>query len=474
MERSITLALADQTRVVAPDTLDSITTYVLKEQRDWFEDEIRFVRVLLQPGDRVIDVGANFGVYAMTMAKAVGPRGHVWAFEPALRTAEFLRAGIGANGFSNVTLEQRALSNEVGIGEMRTDVAPELASLAHNAIEGGVYETVAKTTLDRCLDELAWRDIVFVKLDAEGEESNILKGGTRFLHDCSPLIQYEIKAGTTINYALLRQFDALGYRSFRLVPRLNALVPVQAEEDIDDFALNLFSCKQDRQKRLADLGLLVLEPERWHPPPSLLTSAFMAKPADPYAWQHSLLRFPYGQMLAANWQATSKAQTHSTVSHAIALYAQSVDEARTPRERVGALADAFGELMRLSNDDSPYLRLASLARVAADFGRRAVAVAALQNLCSRIIEHIPVDLGEPFLCPSARLEVVRPKGSIGDWVFAAALEELERLGAFSSFFTGKEMLQRLEVIEQLGYGSDEMRRRRELIQARFSGVSQIV
>ena len=46
---SCILTLPDGSKILIPDSLSLITPYVLKEQNDWFEDEIRFVRRLLQP-----------------------------------------------------------------------------------------------------------------------------------------------------------------------------------------------------------------------------------------------------------------------------------------------------------------------------------------------------------------------------------------------------------------------------------------
>ena len=55
-----------------PTPWDEITPYVLAEQRDWFEDEIDFVRAALVRGDRAVDIGANHGVYALAIAQRVG------------------------------------------------------------------------------------------------------------------------------------------------------------------------------------------------------------------------------------------------------------------------------------------------------------------------------------------------------------------------------------------------------------------
>src|ERR1700679_2831810 len=70
------LTLTDGVRIVVPDSLDLITPYVLREQQDFFEDELPFVRRLLRPGQKVIDIGANYGVYTLPMAQKVGASGH--------------------------------------------------------------------------------------------------------------------------------------------------------------------------------------------------------------------------------------------------------------------------------------------------------------------------------------------------------------------------------------------------------------
>ena len=48
-----TVQLVDGTLLVVPDSPHVLSTYVLQEQGDWFEDEIKFLRQLVQPGQRV-------------------------------------------------------------------------------------------------------------------------------------------------------------------------------------------------------------------------------------------------------------------------------------------------------------------------------------------------------------------------------------------------------------------------------------
>ncbi len=251
MLSNITLTLVDGVHVVVPDSLSLITSYVLREQEDWFEDEIKFLRHLIGPGQRVIDIGANCGVYTLTMANRVGPAGHVWAFEPASSTANLLASSIAVNNFANVVLVRSALSNVPGTAQLSVHENSELNELVRGGHFAGATETVPCVTLDGSMDVYGWKDIDFIKIDAEGEEANILRGGANFLAAESPLIQYEIKAGTGVHMELVRQFLDLGYRSYRLVPGLDLLVPFDDKAVVDGYLLNLFCCKPDRAARLA-------------------------------------------------------------------------------------------------------------------------------------------------------------------------------------------------------------------------------
>lgn len=211
MNSSTSITLVDGVRVVVPDSLHLITPYVVMEELDWFEDEIKFLRRLLRPGQKVIDIGANYGAYTLSMAQAVGRTGCVWAFEPASSTARLLAEGIAANGFSQIVLEQSALSGICGTAQLSLSENSELNALVHGKPATSASESVPVVTLDRCMQRYGWRDIEFVKIDAEGEESNILKGAKQFLKDLSPLVQYEIKAGADLHLQLVQEFAALGY-----------------------------------------------------------------------------------------------------------------------------------------------------------------------------------------------------------------------------------------------------------------------
>jgi hypothetical protein len=337
----------------------------------------------------------------------------------------------------------------------------ELNELVRDSNPPGASEAVQVSTLDECGERHGWRDIAFVKIDAEGEESNILRGGKRFLAEQSPLVQYEVKVGRNLHLELVDHFDALGYSSYRLVPGLGLLVPFDRKASADAFLLNLFACKQDRAAALAEQGFLAQGP-------AASTSSQLTDGVG-YDWGSSLARFPYGKQLLGFWHQTmATPEANPEVGEALRQYAMSRDAALPGSHRAAALSKCFSTFKLLTEREPKGLRWASLARAAADLGERMLAVQALQQLCNEVLQKKQVDLSEPFLAPSQRFDGVDPGESMGDWVMAAALEELERLSAYSSFYTREATLPRLGAMQSFGFASPEMQRRAALIRQRFA------
>lgn len=262
------LRLASGQTIHVPGRISSMTTYVLLEQERWFEGEIGFVARLLQAGDDALDIGANHGVYTLALAGSVAER--VWAFEPTREPRARLERTVAANGLqARVSVVPCALSDHAGTAVFHTSAQSELNSMHVHG--GSVEETVALDTLDAfAARELAGRRVGFVKIDAEGEEPRVLRGGGDFLRTHEPIVMFEMIAGTRPQLGLLDDFAALGYGIFRHLPELDLLVQYQPSGDANDsWVLNLFAIKPAQQQRLARQGLLL----RW--------SDLDARPADP-------------------------------------------------------------------------------------------------------------------------------------------------------------------------------------------------
>ena len=470
MVPTTTLTLVDGVHVVVPDSLDLITPYVLREQGDWFEDEIKFLRHALQPGQRAIDIGANHGLYTLAMAKAVGGDGRVWAFEPASTTACLLRASLAANHFGQVVLEQSALSNVAGTARLALNANSEMNKVVGDGQFSGDSETVPLVTLDTSAAKHGWRDIDFVKIDAEGEEVNIVRGGVDFLASESPLIQYEIKDGDGWHLDLVKKFMAIGYKSYRLVPALDVLVPFDENGPIDSYLLNLFCCKPDRAARLAAQGFLV-EEQAIGDALASASAPVSNRPGadDKHGWRQTVATLPYGQLLLPHWEHVVAGGQSNDVLGSLAQYARSHDGSLPSVERFAALKASFLNLKRLCDTQPAFMRLSSLARAARDYGARAVAVGALKKLCDTLFQQRQISPAEPFLAPGKRFDLVSPGNhdAMGTWIAAAALEGLEMNQYYSSYYSGKTTVRHLEFIANSGFGGEDIKRRLSLVRRRF-------
>lgn len=461
MTQKIKISMCDGVKVVVPDSLNLITPYVLYEQEDWFEDEIKFLRRLLKPGQKVIDIGANYGVYALSMAKSVGIDGTVWAFEPASRTADFLMESISENLFENVILERAAISSESGYAQLSLNIQSELNSISKAESIITDFEKVKMYTLDDCMERNSWENISFLKIDAEGEESNILIGAQRFLTSNSPLIQYEIKAGFQLQLDLISEFAKYGYETYKLVPGIAVLIPFDSSEKIDDYQLNLFCCKKDRKDILINDGFLIdvylnkiNVQDNFH---SFINSVSLD-------YRHSLNcvndKIPYVNRHFERWMKNENTDIFK-------LYAISCDENLKSIDRFKALQLGFAMLLNFHDSEVNVFQLGNLARISIDIGARSIAVDSLRKLIGILMTEIELNPIEPFLVPSRRFESIDYLDNFKNWYLASALDALEMSQAFSSFYTGNDSRNLLEFIIQLGYGSPEIIRRLNLLKLRF-------
>jgi FkbM family methyltransferase len=185
--------------------------------------------VRLTRGATAVDGGAAWGVHTIPMSTLVGPDGRVFAIEAIPDLAEKLARHLDTNGFDNVALIPKAISNYVGIGRfMWVRGGPGYSGLQLRDLPIGLETTVTEidvpvTTLS---DILANRKtpVRFIKLDLEGGEFHALAGALDVLHTDRPLIVLEHHDHTARVYGYTKDewfdlFDSLHYETFDLFGR---------------------------------------------------------------------------------------------------------------------------------------------------------------------------------------------------------------------------------------------------------------
>jgi FkbM family methyltransferase len=446
------IRIADGNVVTVPASLTYMSTYVLLEQEDWFEKELPFVRGFLKPGMRVLDIGANYGIYSVGIGKAVGATGRVWAFEPSSGTLTFLRHTLAANAMAQVIVDDCALSDRAGRGQLSVNTDSEFNSLGHGPAESS--EEVRLDTLDGAAARLGMHGIDFVKLDAEGEEAHIVTGGSEFFRIEDPLVMFELKHGSIVNTELLACFRAAGYRLFRLIGPSSLLVPVAENTAFDSFELNLFACKDSRAAELERQGLLLRAPP-------LLAGG------EPGAGVACIERQLFGTALR-----TGRIEPASTLMQALDAYALWRQQGLSTARRYGALLWALERLEADARTGPSVAALSLLARVAFDAGSR---MRSLQILGVMLNEAARGGLGtaDPTWPPAPQYDSIAVASDRGDWLVAATAEAMISSCAYSGYFSGASNLQLLDWLHASPYASPRMERRRQLQQLQAKRTSSI-
>lgn len=443
------LHLSNGTQIVVPPSLVPFTTYVLLEQETWFEKEFAFVEQVVEPGQTAIDIGASYGVYSLALAKAVGPSGRVFAYEPTAEVRAKLERSRDLNEAPQLTVLGQAVADAARPGTLIVGDSSELNQVAAASPDGS-GETVEMTSLDLETTRLGWGRPDFVKIDAESSEMAILHGGARLLKESSPLLMLEFKAGTELNEHIRPAVESLGYQAYRLLPGAPLLVPLP--DDVDGFELNFFAAKPDRAAALAERGLLITDvPE-------------IAVSEDDCALALARLRVqPYAAAFAEPFAL--EVPLHPEYRRALGAYGIWQEPSRPPAVRFAALDLAcrtLGHLLQ-SHPQPPTAWLLTFARIGAEYGARSWALRALEPIL-QMARTGTIPLHHPFWPPASRYDRLPTSPQMADWLVASVVETMELLGRHSTRFAAPSI--GLDWLCGLPYATPEMLRRRALCQAR--------
>lgn len=150
---------------------------------------------LLSPGDTVIDVGAHWGTHTQMYLDAVGPTGTVVAYEPHPESFECLKRNCPDAEVHHMALGARIAHETLAINAAN-------AGASHLGAGNLFDPQVLVTTLDD--HARGWMRpgmrLRLIKIDAEGAEPEVIRGGKDLIAAFRPLLYLESNPG-----ALLRR-----------------------------------------------------------------------------------------------------------------------------------------------------------------------------------------------------------------------------------------------------------------------------
>lgn len=160
---------------------------------------------------RILDVGANIGIWTYGFSRYADK---VEAFEPIADCTRMLAAYARSAG--KITIHNVALSDLEGCANL---YVPQMAGAGRNVglasftDPGGDREVVSVPI--RTLDSYAFKEVDILKIDVEGHELAVLRGGAETIARERPLLLIEIEQrhlkDSDIN-RVFRQVLAMGYK----------------------------------------------------------------------------------------------------------------------------------------------------------------------------------------------------------------------------------------------------------------------
>lgn len=161
-------------------------------------NEFFFLSKILRHGMVCVDVGANEGLYSLFAASRVGIQGVVLAVEPSGREFARLKDNLSLNRLHNVRPFRLALFSNTGYGELAIAEYEHEGQntlgrrIANPLVKSDSIERVQLKRLDELLQEEDISRLDFVKLDVEGAELHVLRGGEEAIRRHQPVLQLEI------------------------------------------------------------------------------------------------------------------------------------------------------------------------------------------------------------------------------------------------------------------------------------------
>ena len=201
--------------------------------------EINNLQKIIKDTDICWDIGANIGFYSFLFG-SIAKNGQVISFEPVSHTFNDLKKAKELNNYHNVELKNLALGSEVKKKKIffdNNELSMGTASfLGSNSFENS--ETVRIDMIDNIYKLLKIPD--FIKIDVEGVQVEVIKGGGNFFEKYSPLIMIEIDKDTErwLEDYLLN----LNYQFFKF--KKNSICQV---ESIFNNGRNILFCKPDNK-----------------------------------------------------------------------------------------------------------------------------------------------------------------------------------------------------------------------------------
>jgi len=154
------------------------------KSRDWFEEYksplYTDIQRLLKP-EWVLDIGANYGLTVL-FSRQRFPNARIIAAEPYGALVDYIRRNAELNGIKNLQIFEGFVGDETAteaVFHVRKDSSQDCRVKSPGL--GWQPVKTAQTTLDALARDISDKSPVYIKIDTQGYEASVFRGGESFL-----------------------------------------------------------------------------------------------------------------------------------------------------------------------------------------------------------------------------------------------------------------------------------------------------
>lgn len=192
-------------------------------------ESLDFLKCFLKKNITVVDVGANIGYFTIEISKYLDSSSNIIAIEPgAINFSRLQKVIKKKKPVPSISLVLGGLSEKSGWGTLEID--PSNPANHKISEKQNATKSVELLTLDEVTENL--NSVALIKIDVQGHELAVLKGGKKLLKEQSPalLIEIDNRFDTSLGEEIWDYLDANSYRMFRSIDLRESITKLQLKD----------------------------------------------------------------------------------------------------------------------------------------------------------------------------------------------------------------------------------------------------
>ena len=200
------------------------------------EKELLLLRFWLNSDSIFFDIGANEGLYTY-VAQLYTRQENIYVFEPIQELSDRLKYMFGSSNHFKMALSDERSNHKfkipiIGNHELKSRGTLNTTYKEKGEVDKRIIEVKTIPLDEFCIENKIGR-INFIKIDVEGHELEVIKGGSETLKKLRPVLQIEIEQRHHLEKIdkIIEYVNNLGYKCHYLDLQTRQIVPLNIRPD---------------------------------------------------------------------------------------------------------------------------------------------------------------------------------------------------------------------------------------------------